>query len=106
MTHAIRPQPGIMEIALYQGGASHAEGFAEPLKLSSNENPFGPSEAARAAFARSAATLHRYPPSDHARLRAAIGEVHGLDPRGSSAARARTRSSPSSARPTPALATR
>jgi histidinol-phosphate aminotransferase len=80
MTHAIRPQPGIMEVALYQGGASHAEGFAEPLKLSSNENPFGPSEAARMAFARSAATLHRYPPSDHAALRAAIGEVHGLDP--------------------------
>ena len=80
MTHAIRPQPGIMEIALYQGGASHAEGFAEPLKLSSNENPFGPSDAARAAFARTAATLHRYPSSDHARLRAAIGELHGLDP--------------------------
>ena len=80
MTHAIRPQPGIMEIALYQGGASHADGFAEPLKLSSNENPFGPSEAAKAAFARTAATLHRYPPSDHASLRAAIGEVHGLDP--------------------------
>ena len=77
---AIRPQPGIMEIALYQGGASHAEGFSEPLKLSSNENPFGPSDAAKAAFARSAATLHRYPPSDHAALRAAIGEVHGLDP--------------------------
>ena len=80
MTHAIRPQPGIMQIALYQGGASHADGFAEPLKLSSNENPFGPSEAAKAAFARSAAKLHRYPPSDHASLRAAIGEVHGLDP--------------------------
>ena len=77
---AIRPQPGIMDIALYQGGASHAEGFAEPLKLSSNESPYGPSEAAKAAFARSAAMLHRYPPSDHAALRAAIGEVHGLDP--------------------------
>ena len=78
--NAIRPQPGIMEIALYQGGASHAEGHAEPLKLSSNENPFGASEAARAAYLAAAATLHRYPPTDHAALRAAIGEVHGLDP--------------------------
>lgn len=80
MTQTIPPQPGIMEIALYQGGASKAEGFAEPLKLSSNESPHGPSEAAKAAFARTAETLHRYPPTDHAALRAAIGEVHSLDP--------------------------
>ncbi len=80
MTHAIRPQPGIMEIALYQGGASKADGFAEPLKLSSNENPFGASAAAKAAFARTADSLHRYPSTDHAALRRAIGEVHGLDP--------------------------
>ena len=80
MTHAIRPQPGIMEIALYQGGASKADGFAEPLKLSSNENPFGTSEAAKTAFLSAAATLHRYPSTDHATLRRAIGDVHGLDP--------------------------
>lgn len=78
--NAIRPQPGIMEIALYQGGASHAEGHAEPLKLSSNENPHGPSPAAREAFLASATALHRYPPTDHAALRRAIGEAHGLDP--------------------------
>jgi histidinol-phosphate aminotransferase len=77
---AIRPQPGILDIALYQGGASRAEGFAKPLKLSSNESPYGPSEAAKAAFARASATLHRYPDSGHAGLRRAIGEVHGLDP--------------------------
>ena len=76
----ISPQPGILDIAPYQGGASTAAGVAEPLKLSSNENPFGPSDAARSAFARTAATLHRYPPTDHADLRAAIAEAHGLDP--------------------------
>ena len=43
MTAPIRPQPGILDIALYQGGASKIAGHAQPLKLSSNENPFGAS---------------------------------------------------------------
>ncbi len=80
MPDPIRPKPGIMDIALYQGGAAHLPGQAEALKLSSNENPFGPSERAREAFARAVHSLHRYPSTDHAALRAAIGEVHGLDP--------------------------
>ena len=77
---ALAPQPGIMEIALYQGGASQIAGRAEVLKLSSNENPFGPSPAAVEAIAGAAAAMHRYPSTDHASLRAAIGAVHGLDP--------------------------
>lgn len=76
----IRPQPGIMEIKLYQGGQSHVEGVSDVVKLSSNENPFGPSDKAKEAFARSVHSLHRYPPTDHASLRAAIGEVHEVDP--------------------------
>ncbi len=80
MTDHIRPQPGIMEIALYQGGASHVAGVTDAVKLSSNENPFGPSEATKDAFRRAADKLHRYPSTDHAKLREAIGEAHGLDP--------------------------
>ncbi|WP_104019591.1 histidinol-phosphate transaminase [Roseovarius nitratireducens] len=76
----ITPQPGIMQIAPYQGGASHVAGVADAVKLSSNENPFGPPEAAREAVRRSARDLHRYPSTDHGALRAAIGEMHGLDP--------------------------
>jgi histidinol-phosphate aminotransferase len=76
----IAPQPGIMEIALYEGGASHLPGRAEVLKLSSNENPAGPPESARAALVAAAAQLHRYPSTDHGALREAIGRVHGLDP--------------------------
>ena len=76
----IAPQPGIMDIAPYQGGASQVAGVARVTKLSSNENPFGPSPLAVEALRASAAELHRYPPTDHAALRAAIGEVHGLDP--------------------------
>lgn len=76
----IMPQPGIMDIELYQGGASHVEGLSNVVKLSSNENPFGPSEAAKEAFRKAAFDLHRYPSTDHASLREAIGQVHGLDP--------------------------
>ena len=76
----ITPQPGIMEIALYQGGAAHVEGVSNTVKLSSNENPLGPSPRAIEAMREAAAHMHRYPSSDHAELRAAIGEVHGLDP--------------------------
>lgn len=80
MTPKIIPQPGIMEIALYQGGESRIAGRDEVLKLSSNENPLGASEAAKAAFRATADHLHRYPSTNHAGLRTAIGEVHGLDP--------------------------
>ena len=76
----IAPQPGILDIAPYEGGTSHLDGVANVVKLSSNENPFGPSEAAREAFRRAAFELHRYPSTDHAALRAAIAEIHGLDP--------------------------
>ncbi len=79
-TSPVPPQPGIMEIELYQGGISHIPGIENAIKLSSNENPFGPSEKARDAVIRAAHSLHRYPPTDHAGLRHAIGEVHGLDP--------------------------
>ncbi len=76
----IKPQSGIMEIAPYVGGKSHVDGLENVLKLSSNENPFGPSDAAKDAMVRASHTMHRYPSTDHASLRAAIGEVWGLDP--------------------------
>lgn len=76
----IRPQPGILDIALYIGGESRLAGHASVLKLSSNENPFGPSPKALQAYHAAAADLALYPDSGHARLRGAIGRVHGLDP--------------------------
>jgi histidinol-phosphate aminotransferase len=75
----IRPQPGILDIEPYKGGEARLAGHATVLKLSSNENPFGPSPRAQEAFARAALSLHLYPDSSHAALRAAIAEVHGLD---------------------------
>lgn len=75
----IEPQPGIMDIAPYVGGKSHIDGVTNTVKLSSNENPFGPSPAAQEAVTRSIHELHRYPSTDHASLRAAIADVHGLE---------------------------
>jgi histidinol-phosphate aminotransferase len=74
----ITPQPGISDIDLYQGGASTVDGQSNVLKLSSNENPFGPSPKAIDALRKSAHEMHRYPSTDHAVLRKAIAEVHGL----------------------------
>ncbi|MCB1337243.1 MAG: histidinol-phosphate transaminase [Maritimibacter sp.] len=80
MSHGPQPQPGILEIELYESGASSVAGIDNVIKLSSNENPWGPSDKAIEAMAQAARSLHRYPSTDHASLRKAIGEVHKLDP--------------------------
>ncbi len=79
MSHkTIIPQPGILNIAPYVAGKSHAAGANRVTKLSSNENPLGPSPLAKAAYIEAASTLELYPNADHASLRAAIAKVHGL----------------------------
>lgn len=80
MNDTIRPQPGILDIAPYKGGKAKVAGLANAIKLSSNENPFGPSDRVKEAFQKTVHSLHRYPVTDHADLRRAIAEVHGLDP--------------------------
>lgn len=77
---AITAQPGIMDIALYQGGRAHLDGVADVLKLSSNENPLGPPPSAIKALTEAARGMHLYPSTDHAALREAIGEVWGVEP--------------------------
>lgn len=78
MHPTIRPQPGVLDIALYQGGQSHVAGISNVVKLSSNENPFGASDKTKDAFQRAVHSLHRYPNTDHSSLRGAIAEVYGL----------------------------
>jgi histidinol-phosphate aminotransferase len=48
------------------------------VKLSSNENPLGPSPKALAAIEQAVAGLHRYPDAGAAALRAGIGQRFGL----------------------------
>ena len=68
-----KAKAGIRDISPYVGGKSKVEGLVRVLKLSSNENPWGPSPKARAAFIDSAAELHRYPDGGHLALREAVG---------------------------------
>ncbi len=73
------PQPGIMDIAIYVPGEAHVPSGMTPVKLSSNENPLGPSPKAIAAFKKVADALERYPDGGATELRNAIARVYGLD---------------------------
>lgn len=75
------PKPGILEIAPYVPGRSQLAGVERPLKLSANENPFGCSDAARAAFLAAASELHLYPDANASRLRTAIAEKFKIEPK-------------------------
>jgi histidinol-phosphate aminotransferase len=75
-----QPQPGIMELSPYVPGESELPGVAKPIKLSSNETPFGPSPKAVAAYKAAAEHLDRYPDGAAAALRQAIARKYGLDP--------------------------
>ncbi|MEO1292151.1 MAG: histidinol-phosphate transaminase [Pseudomonadota bacterium] len=75
-----RPNPWIDRISPYQGGEGHIDGFDRIVKLSSNENPLGPSPRAIEAFRRSADTLAVYPDGAAEGLRGALAHVNGIDP--------------------------
>jgi len=74
------PKAWIMAIAPYVAGKAKTDDGRQVHKLSSNENPFGTSPAARAAFAASADCLERYPDSNATELREAIAAYYDLDP--------------------------
>lgn len=81
MTKTLAPKPWIEAIAPYVPGRSATDDGRKVAKLSSNENPLGTSEAARAGFMAGAAALDRYPDASAAALREAIAVAHGgLDP--------------------------
>ncbi len=75
-----QPRPGVLDIAPYVPGKSKGSHGKTVHKLSSNETPLGTSDAARAAIEAVARTLELYPDGSSAELRAAIGEVYGLNP--------------------------
>jgi len=76
-----RPEgkPWIMGIHAYVPGKSKAADGRALKKLSANENPLGTSAAALAARA-AAGGSNAYPDPDSTALRAAIGDLHGIDP--------------------------
>jgi histidinol-phosphate aminotransferase len=75
----LAPRGGILSIGPYKQGASIINGVDNPIKLSANESPLGPSPRAIAAFHAAAETLCRYSDGTQAALREAIASVHGLD---------------------------
>ena len=73
----LTPRPGILDVAPYVGGEAAAPGFADPIRLASNENPLGASPKAQAAYAALAEELHRYPDGGATALRQAIAAAEG-----------------------------
>ena len=67
------PNPGILDIPDYFQGGSSIEGVAEPVKLSSNENMYGPSPYAVAAIRAAAEKAHIYPEGQATVLNQALG---------------------------------
>ena len=50
------------------------------VELGANENPYGPSPAARAAGLHALPLMHRYPDPRGARLKHALADLHGIEP--------------------------
>jgi len=74
------PKPWIDAIAPYVPGRSTTDGGIRAIKLSSNENPFGTGEPARAAYAAEGHSLDRYPDAGATVLREALAAKYDLDP--------------------------
>jgi histidinol-phosphate aminotransferase len=64
----------------YVPGKAKAEGFAEPIKLSANENALGSSPLAQAAFESAEHSLHIYPDPRASIVRTAVAERYRLEP--------------------------
>jgi len=83
MTMRPSPKPYIMGIHAYVPGKSSGSDGRPLTKLSANENPLGSSRAAleqlEAPRGREAGAAP-YPDPDSKDLRAALGDLHGLDP--------------------------
>lgn len=81
---AARAQPGVQRLKAYDPGHDlvalrRQYGEAHLVELGSNENPYGPSPAARAAILDSLHALHRYPDPLGGDLKRALARRHGVD---------------------------
>jgi len=69
-----------MGIAPYVPGRATTDSGRPAAKLSSNENPFGTPDAARAAFVAARLELERYPDAAAVELRHALAGHYGIEP--------------------------
>ncbi|MFZ0255966.1 MAG: histidinol-phosphate transaminase [Gammaproteobacteria bacterium] len=80
---ALLATEGVRSLRPYQPGKPIEEveqelGLTDVVKLASNENPLGPGELARAAFAACGDSLGRYPDSNATALKAALARHLGV----------------------------
>lgn len=75
----VTPRAGVLRINAYKGGEG-GEQSTRAIKLSSNENPSGPSSRAIEAYRRVADRLGVYPDGAATILRDAIAGRYGVDP--------------------------
>ncbi len=81
LTKASLPQakPYIYNIAPYKQGKSATNPDIIPIKLSSNESPYGASPKAIAAYNQASTNLHRYPEGSCKLLRHKLAEMHNIN---------------------------
>ncbi|HAK55043.1 MAG: aminotransferase class I/II-fold pyridoxal phosphate-dependent enzyme [SAR202 cluster bacterium] len=79
---SLEPKSHIAALPLYPTGASRGTGTGTTIKLSSNESAFGPSPDAERVYRDLTPSLNRYPEAGDNELRAAIAEVHDIEPEG------------------------
>lgn len=77
---------GVQGLSPYQAGKPIEElqrelGLEHIVKLASNENPLGPSQAVLAAIKKAATDITRYPDSNGFELKAALAEKLGVEPK-------------------------
>ena len=77
---SVQPNKSVLKLESYKQGAAVAGGFESPIKLSSNESPFGPPPGALKAYHEAGEALFRYPDGAQTGLRTAIAQVFGLNP--------------------------
>lgn len=73
------PRPEVAALPAYVPGARGGDGPA-PIKLSSNESPYGPLPSVLAALASGGAEPNRYPDMAAGDLHARLAEVNGVAP--------------------------
>jgi histidinol-phosphate aminotransferase len=71
---------GILEISPYKPGKASAEGVADPVKLSANENILGCSPAAKAAAQHALDHLNLYPDGRGGELRSTLAAHYRIEP--------------------------
>ena len=79
MTKQPQPQPYLVDLDTYLPG-KRGDGSRSVIKLSSNENPNGPSTLALDAYTSAARQLHRYPEDGALALREGLAAKHGFAP--------------------------